>query len=80
MQQSAVTAWRSAPRPTQLTAATVANTPTVQVDLNEATLLNSMIAIRTNFKDQAGLKVFARGRRLVVPPQLRASCYSSYKD
>jgi len=49
---------------------TVANTPTVQVDLNEATLLNSMIAIRTNFKDQAGLKVFARGRRLVVPPAL----------
>jgi phage major head subunit gpT-like protein len=49
---------------------TVANTPSVQVDLNEATLLNSMIAIRTNFKDQAGLKVFARGRRLVVPPQL----------
>ena len=49
---------------------TIANTPTVQVDLNEATLLNSMIAIRTNFKDQAGLKVFARGRRLVVPAQL----------
>jgi len=38
---------------------TVANTPTTQVDLNEATLLNAMIAIRTNFKDQAGLKVFA---------------------
>lgn len=49
---------------------TVANTPTVQVDLNESTLLNAMIAIRTNFKDQAGLKVFARGRRLVVPPAL----------
>ena len=49
---------------------TVANTPTVQVDLNESTLLNGMIAIRTNFKDQAGLKVFARGRKLVVPPQL----------
>ena len=49
---------------------TVANTPTVQVDLNEASLLNAMIAIRTNFKDQAGLKVFARGRRLVVPPAL----------
>ena len=49
---------------------TIANTPSVQVDLNEATLLNSMIAIRTNFKDQAGLKVFARGRRLVVPPAL----------
>ena len=49
---------------------TVANRPTVDVDLNESTLLNAMIAIRTNFKDQAGLKVFARGRRLVVPPQL----------
>jgi phage major head subunit gpT-like protein len=49
---------------------TVANTPTVQVDLNESTLLNGMIGIRTNFKDQAGLKVFARGRKLVVPPQL----------
>ena len=50
--------------------ATVANTPVTQVDLNESTLLNSMIAIRANFKDQAGLKVFARGRKLIVPPQL----------
>ena len=49
---------------------TVANRPTTDVDLNEATLLNGMIAVRTNFKDQAGLKVFARGRKLVVPPQL----------
>jgi hypothetical protein len=49
---------------------TVANTPSTQVDLNEATLLNGMISVRTNFKDQAGLKVFARARKLVVPPQL----------
>jgi hypothetical protein len=49
---------------------TVANRPTTDVDLNESTLLNSMIAIRTNFKDQAGLKVFARGRKLIIPPQL----------
>jgi hypothetical protein len=49
---------------------TIGNTPTTQVDLNEATLLNAMIAIRTNFRDQAGLKVFARGRKLIVPPQL----------
>jgi hypothetical protein len=49
---------------------TYANTPTVQVDLNESTLLNAMIAVRTNFKDQAGLKIFARARKLVVPPQL----------
>ena len=49
---------------------TVANTPATQVDLNEATLLNAMINVRTNFKDQAGLKVFARARKLIVPPQL----------
>lgn len=48
----------------------VANRPAVDVDLNEASLLNGMISIRTNFRDQAGLKVFARGRKLIVPPQL----------
>jgi hypothetical protein len=51
-------------------AGTVANTPTTQVDLNEATLLNSQINIRYNFKDQAGLRLFSRGRKLIVPPQL----------
>jgi hypothetical protein len=35
---------------------TYANTPTTQVDLNEATLLNAQISVRTNFKDQAGLE------------------------
>jgi phage major head subunit gpT-like protein len=49
---------------------TVANKPAVQVDLNESSLLNGMIGVRTNFKDQAGLKVFARARKLIVPPQL----------
>ena len=49
---------------------TVSNKPAVQVDLNEASLLNAMISVRTNFKDQAGLKVFARARKLIVPPQL----------
>ena len=47
----------------------VANTPAIQVDLNESTLLNAMIAVRTNFKDQAGLKIFARARKLIVAPQ-----------
>ena len=49
---------------------TVSNLPATPVDLNESTLLNAMIAIRTNFKDQAGLKIFARGRKLIIPPQL----------
>ena len=48
---------------------TVANRPATDVELNEATLLAGMIAIRTAFKDQAGLKVFARARKLLVPPQ-----------
>lgn len=47
---------------------TVANKPTVQADLNESSLLNGMISVRTNFKDQAGLKVFARARKLIVAP------------
>jgi len=51
-------------------AGNIANTPTTQVDLNEASLLNAMIGIRFNFKDQAGLKIFARGRKLAIPPQL----------
>jgi phage major head subunit gpT-like protein len=49
---------------------TIGNMPTTQVDLNEATLLNAMVAVRTNYRDQAGLKVFARARKLVVPAQL----------
>jgi hypothetical protein len=49
---------------------TIANRPTVDVDLNEATLLNAMISIRRTFKDQAGLKQFARARKLVIPPEL----------
>jgi hypothetical protein len=49
---------------------TVANRPGTDLELNEASLLAGMIAIRTNFKDQAGLKVFARARKLLIPPQL----------
>ena len=46
----------------------LANRPTTDVDLNEATLLNAMVSIRTNFRDQAGLKIFARGRKLIIAP------------
>lgn len=46
------------------------NTPATQVDLNEATLLNAMISIRTYFLDQAGLRMFSRGRKLIVPTWL----------
>lgn len=49
---------------------TVANRPTTEVELNEASLLNAMVSIRTNFRDQAGLKMLSRGRKLIVPPAL----------
>ncbi|HEX3587788.1 MAG TPA: hypothetical protein VH024_17445 [Candidatus Angelobacter sp.] len=49
---------------------TIANTTSTQQDLNEGSLLQSLTNVRTNFKDQAGKRIFARGRRLLVPPQL----------
>jgi hypothetical protein len=49
---------------------TYANTPTTQIGLNESSLLNAMVTIRTGFKDQAGLRMFSRGRKLIVPPAL----------
>lgn len=49
---------------------TWANTPSQGVQLNEAALENAQIAIRY-FPDQAGLRVLARGKLLIVPPQLK---------
>ena len=49
---------------------TIANKPTVEVDLNETSLLNSLITIRTTWLDIAGLKIHARGRKVVIPPNL----------
>lgn len=47
-----------------------ANTFATQLDLNESALESATIAIQ-QFKDQAGLKIFARGRKLIVPIQLQ---------
>lgn len=49
---------------------TIANQPSPDVDLNETSLLNALITIRTTWRDQAGLKIHARGRKLIVPPNL----------
>jgi len=48
---------------------TVPNRPTTELDLNESALQSALLQIRL-FKNQAGLKIMARGRKLVVPPQL----------
>ena len=49
---------------------TWANTFTTQLDLAEGALLQAMINVRTNFVNEAGLRVLSRARRLVVPPAL----------
>lgn len=48
--------------------ATWANRPSTDVDLNEASLLNGMIAIQTGFYDNAGLRMMAVGKTLVIHP------------
>jgi hypothetical protein len=47
--------------------ATIGNTPSVQVDLNETSLLDAAIQVRTNWKDNAGLKIYARAGKLIIP-------------
>ncbi len=50
--------------------ATIANEPSPEVDLNETSLLNALITIRSTWKDNAGLKIHARGRKVLVPSNL----------
>jgi len=49
---------------------TWANTSSVPKSLNESTLLANMTNVRTQFVNERGLRILARARRLVVPPNL----------
>ena len=49
---------------------TFANKPTIDVELNESSLLNAQTTIPVTFVDQAGLQNNIRARTLLVPPQL----------
>lgn len=49
---------------------TIANQPSPDVDLNETSLLNALIQIRSNWRDNAGLKVYARGKKVLIPTGL----------
>jgi hypothetical protein len=46
---------------------TFANRPTTDMQLNESTLQSALTQIR-NFRNAAGMKILARGRKLIVPP------------
>lgn len=50
--------------------ATISNMPAVPADLNESSLLNAMTTIRQTWRDNAGLKIQGRARKLVVNPSL----------
>lgn len=49
---------------------TISNRPSPDVGFNETTLLNALITIRSSWRDQAGLKIHARGKKVVVPTGL----------
>lgn len=49
---------------------TIANRPAVDQDLGEGSLLNAMVAIRTNWRDNRGLKILGRAKKLIIPPAL----------
>lgn len=49
---------------------TWANTFTTQLDLNESSLLQACLNIRSGFVDEAGLKIYARPTKLLVPVNL----------
>lgn len=51
--------------------ATVANTFTTPLDLNETSLQQAMINIRSTFVNERNLKIHARGQKLVVPVALQ---------
>jgi hypothetical protein len=48
----------------------VANKPTVEVALNESSLLTAMVTVRNNWVDERGIKIVARAECLVVPAAL----------
>ena len=52
-----------------LASGTSANRPSTDLNLNESSIYSALIMIR-QFKDIAGLKVLARGRKMIVPIQL----------
>jgi hypothetical protein len=56
----------SASHPTD--SVTIANLASPAVGLNETSMLNAEIAVRTTWLDNAGLKIHARTTKLVVPP------------
>lgn len=58
----------------------IANQPSPDVDLNETSLLNALITIRSTWRDNAGLKIHARGRKVIAPPNLEPICLRLFRS
>lgn len=56
----------------------VANTPSVQAELNEASLQDAIVGVR-RFKDAAGLRVLVKGRKVIIPPELMFTAERLFK-
>ena len=59
---------------------TIANRPSPDVDLNETSLLNAGITVRSNWLDNAGLKMYARAQKLVIPTELEPTAIRLYRS
>lgn len=59
---------------------TIANRPTPDVDLNETSLLNAGISVRSNWLDNAGLKMYARAQKLLIPTELEPTAIRLYRS
>jgi len=49
---------------------TIGNRPSPDVSLNETSLLNGLVNIRSTWRDNANLKIYGRGKKVIVPTQL----------
>jgi hypothetical protein len=52
-------------------AGTFSNTLATQADLNETSLEQSLIDIAMHFTDERGLKIAARGVKMIIPSELQ---------
>jgi len=59
---------------------TIGNRPAVDTDLNETSLLDAAITVRSTWRDNAGLKIYARGRKAVIPTQLEPVCLRLFRS
>ncbi len=59
---------------------TISNRPSPDVGFNETSLLNALITIRSTWRDNAGLKIHARGKKAIVPTSLEPTALRLFRS